>query len=440
MLTRQLRYDSRVRVLALLPALLLSLCFVSSAHALPRGIAAEGCAGCHQGSGISGTLQLAVSPSSFEPGDLVNVTLTLASESAGSAGVYITTGETGVITGTSGGGLKSVSSGLVHDDPRDVSGGAAEFRFTFRAPDSPGGVRFEVYALAANDNGNSGGDTGLEKSFSYVFGCEGQEYYYDRDADGYGASNVEPLLACKGAPPAGTSGNNGDCSDYDDAVHPGVVEACDKVDNDCNGQIDENSQPVELWPDADGDGHYDVKVGEPVLGCVGLEGYAAEGGDCAPDDPSIHEGAEETCNFIDDDCDGQIDERARPVCGEGWCRRESASCSEDFCTPGEPVVESCNYTDDDCDGLTDEGSLCGDGRCVSGTCRAPGEELDAGVVGGDGDGTGNPGQPGGEGAAESDAGSSSGCTLARSRDLYASLVVGVVFGLYVLSRRRRTLR
>ena len=36
------------------------------------------------------------------------------------------------------------------------------------------------------------------------------------------------------------------------------------------GELDENSQPVELWPDADGDGHYDVKVGEPVLGCVGL--------------------------------------------------------------------------------------------------------------------------------------------------------------------------
>ena len=44
--------------------------------------------------------------------------------------------------------------------------------------------------------------------------------------------------------------------------------------------------PVELWPDEDGDGYYADKTGEPLMGCDGLPGYAALGGDCGPDDPA----------------------------------------------------------------------------------------------------------------------------------------------------------
>jgi len=50
-------------------------------------------------------------------------------------------------------------------------------------------------------------------------GCldaEGKEL--DRDGDGY---------ACL------------DCNDADPAIHPGVVETCDRVDNDCNGLVDD---------------------------------------------------------------------------------------------------------------------------------------------------------------------------------------------------------
>ncbi|HTA88161.1 MAG TPA: putative metal-binding motif-containing protein [Polyangiaceae bacterium] len=67
----------------------------------------------------------------------------------------------------------------------------------------------------------------------------------DRDGDGYRA----PLPGfAPGAP--GSCGN--DCDDSSAAAHPGGVEVCDGVDNDCNGQIDDGaayggaSQPVRV--------------------------------------------------------------------------------------------------------------------------------------------------------------------------------------------------
>lgn len=49
----------------------------------------------------------------------------------------------------------------------------------------------------------------------------------DQDKDGYGVGS-----SCVGAR---------DCNDANYQIHPGAIEVCDKLDNDCNGVIDDKS-------------------------------------------------------------------------------------------------------------------------------------------------------------------------------------------------------
>jgi hypothetical protein len=75
---------------------------------------------------------------------------------------------------------------------------------------------------------------------------------------------------------------------------------------------------------------------------------------CTPAEPSV-----ETCNGIDDDCNGEIDDQlvSTSECGVGACTRRPACTNGawQMCMPGSPSTETCNRIDDNCDGSTDEG-------------------------------------------------------------------------------------
>ena len=129
-----------------------------------------------------------------------------------------------------------------------------------------------------------------------------QTWYLDADGDGYGNAAIS-ITAC--SKPVGYVSNNTDCNDGNAGIHPGAIEICDGIDNNCNGLIDEGVK-ITYYRDADGDGY-----GNPLLtiqACSLPSGYVTNNTDCNDGNAAIHPGAKEICDGIDNNCNGLIDE------------------------------------------------------------------------------------------------------------------------------------
>jgi len=132
---------------------------------------------------------------------------------------------------------------------------------------------------------------------------------FDADGDGYVRLGFEdtPTLMFEGGSateiPSLLPG--GDCDDAEPLIFPGAEEICDALDNDCDDEIDEEGAvgALVLYLDEDEDG-YGVES-STIMACSS-ELYAAVAGDCDDADGSIFPGAEETCDNVDDDCDGDL--------------------------------------------------------------------------------------------------------------------------------------
>ena len=155
-------------------------------------------------------------------------------------------------------------------------------------------------------------------------------------------------------------GPDADCDDSDASVHPGALELCDEVDNDCDDAVDEG---LFGFVDQDGDG---FGSGEEQCSEAGV---APLDGDCDDAEASVNPGAEEICDGLDNDCDGQVDQGLIGYLdededgfgtGQEQCFDDApvASVGGD-CDDADPEVhpttdEILDGLDNDCDGGVDE--------------------------------------------------------------------------------------
>jgi hypothetical protein len=126
-------------------------------------------------------------------------------------------------------------------------------------------------------------------------------FYRDDDGDGFGVLSQQIRAIVR---PPGYASVAGDCNDWDASIHPGATEVCNFKDDDCDGTVDEGCNVYYRDADADGYGLWDQQLRAMTLPA----GYSTIGGDCNDSNSSIHPGALELCNGINEDCDGWTDE------------------------------------------------------------------------------------------------------------------------------------
>jgi hypothetical protein len=174
-------------------------------------------------------------------------------------------------------------------------------------------------------------------------------WHVDDDGDGWG-EDAESSGLCSDQP-ADSVPDGGDCDDTNGAVYPGAPEACDGLDDDCDGAVDEDAG--ESWyRDEDGDGYGDPD--DEVFSCIAPPGTLAQAGDCNDGDAAAYPGAVEVWyDGVDNDCDGGSDYDAD---GDGADRDTDGGTDCDDSDPAiVPGATEVWYdgVDSDCDGSSD---------------------------------------------------------------------------------------
>ncbi len=145
-------------------------------------------------------------------------------------------------------------------------------------------------------------------------------------------------------------------------------ELCgNRSDDDCDGQVDEDCgecAPGEARPCSSG-GPAGGACRPGAQRCGADRVWGACVGEVRP--------VEETCNGVDDDCDGSVDEGLMRAC-VGACGAGLQACvggAWSACAGRAPAPETCNGVDDDCNGSVDEGVT----RACRNACGAAGTDF-----------------------------------------------------------------
>jgi hypothetical protein len=224
-----------------------------------------------------------------------------------------------------------------------------------------------------------------------------QTYYADVDGDGYG-DLANDSLSC--SVPLGFVSNSADCYDLDSLLNPATIWYLD-LDGDLLGDSstaftgcvstigsvltagdcdDLNAQilgPVTYYSDLDNDTYGDFASAQSLCQNPGV-GFVTNGLDCDDNNASIHPGATEICDGIDNDCVGGIDNGLQFATyysdldgdgvgtgnGQSLCQNPGAGfvtlggdCNDndDQIYPG--AIEICDGIDNNCIGGIDEGLI-----------------------------------------------------------------------------------
>ncbi|HWZ89291.1 MAG TPA: choice-of-anchor V domain-containing protein, partial [Polyangiaceae bacterium] len=169
----------QMKVLIALLCAVFAVCAARPAGAHKNGEAAQGCSGCHSG-GKTATVTIAPDQALINPGQTINLTISVSQTNGPVAGFYLQTNGFGKLNIVDS-GTKLLGSGVTHTQPRTGSGGQTTFRVGWTAPSTPGGVDFYVWANSANGDGTQRGDGEGTGFFSTAYGCAGNKYYHDYD-------------------------------------------------------------------------------------------------------------------------------------------------------------------------------------------------------------------------------------------------------------------